>query len=199
MLRRLMRRRFAPFIALGVLALAVIGAAVIMGFSLAALLGTATANQTTITPPTGGAIAWTPQGKPTGIYGETDAGNRSQCTIIEEEWSAITMVAQPKTGYTFASWTGACFGTRPGGNFSVNPNNASMCSIMHRTAPTTVSATFAHPLFRKLNSGLNSNGGGTVTGFPNNATCGQECTLDVAFSSVVTLTATPATGAQFDR
>src|SRR5438046_4803561 len=89
------------------------------------------------------------------------------------------LVATPVTGVMFAVWSGACICT-------------CVCGVT-MDAVKSPSAT----LFRSLTVTLAGGGGGTVMSSPAGITCGATCTAAFSRGAVVTLTATPLTGAMF--
>ena len=113
---------------------------------------------------------------PTGI----DCG--STCSASYAENTVVTLTASPATGSTLTGWSGAgCSGT-------------GTCTVT-LTQAETVTATFDVPAVQhSLTVNLQGNGSGTVTSAPTGIDCGSTCSASYAENTVVTLTATPATG-----
>ena len=96
----------------------------------------------------------------------------------------MTLTATPAAGSTFEGWTGGgCAGT-------------GTCTVT-LTANTTVFARFAIPRFT-LAVTREGTGSGTVTSSPAGIDCGAACSATYDSGTVVTLTATPATGSTFE-
>ncbi|MDY0013038.1 MAG: InlB B-repeat-containing protein [Rhodocyclaceae bacterium] len=99
----------------------------------------------------------------------------------------VTLTAAASPGYTFTGWGGACSGT---GNCTVTMD-----------AAKNVTATFAlNPTLYTLSVGKSSQAGGTVTSSPTGISCGTGCasaSSSYTAGTVVTLTATPASGYSF--
>jgi hypothetical protein len=93
----------------------------------------------------------------------------------------VTLTATPASGSTFGGWSGGgCTGQ-------------STCSVT-MTQARTVTATFDLATFT-LTVVRSGAGSGTVTGTGIN--CGLTCTASYPFNTMVTLTATPASGSTF--
>ena len=103
------------------------------------------------------------------------------CTTMVDHGTVVNLTAAAGSGSTFAGWGGSCVGT-------------GACSLTV-TADTTVSAGFT------ANNGLMvtraGNGSGTVTSSPAGINCGADCGEAYPPGTIVTLTATPATGSTF--
>jgi len=96
----------------------------------------------------------------------------------------VTLTATPASGSTFEGWTGGgCAGTGP-------------CTVT-LTASTTVFARLAVPRV-SLTVTREGTGSGTVTSSPAGIDCGAVCSASYESGTVVTLTATPATGSTFE-
>lgn len=96
--------------------------------------------------------------------------------------TAVTLKAIPSAGSAFVGWSGACTGT------------ASTCSVS-MSAAKTVTASFK--LLPKYTLTVLKSGSGTITSSPVGISCGTDCTENYTDSTVVTLTAAPATGYMF--
>jgi uncharacterized repeat protein (TIGR02543 family) len=97
--------------------------------------------------------------------------------------TVVTLTATPATGSVFDGWSGDCTGTDP-------------CNVTMDQA-RSVTATFSVANF-DLTVSLSGAGTGTVTSSPAGIDCGSDCSESYPFNTVVTLTATPATGSVFD-
>jgi hypothetical protein len=92
----------------------------------------------------------------------------------------VTLTAMPAMGSTFTGWGGACSG-------------AAACMVTMDMA-RSVTATFTLQTFT-VTATKAGNGTGTVSGGMIN--CGTTCAETVNYNTMVTLTATPATGSTF--
>jgi hypothetical protein len=97
--------------------------------------------------------------------------------------TSVTLTATPATGSVFDGWSGACTGT---GSCVVTMDQA-----------RSVTATFSVATF-ELTVIVDGAGSGTVTSSPAGIDCGSDCTETYNYNTMVTLTATPATGSVFD-
>ena len=131
----------------------------------------------TLTVATAGAGSGSVTSDPAGITCPTT------CTHDYEEGVSVVLTATPDGQSTFTGWTGACSGT------------SSTCEVAVAAA-ASVTATFAKRTFL-LMAVPNSGSGGTVTSDPGGITCGSHCGESFEAGTVVTLTATPASGYQF--
>ena len=95
----------------------------------------------------------------------------------------VTLTAAPATGSNFTGWSGDCTGT---GSCVVTMDQA-----------RSVTATFTLQTFT-LSVSLAGAGSGTVTSSPAGINCPGDCSEDYDYNTMVTLTATPATGSLFD-
>ena len=92
----------------------------------------------------------------------------------------VALTATPANDSTFTGWSGACTGT------------LTQCKVS-MTGTRSVTATFAYTLnVTKIGSG-----NGRVTSSPAGIDCGATCSHSFAASTLVTLTATPASGSTF--
>lgn len=111
---------------------------------------------------------------PTGINcGDT-------CSAVYDVGTTINLTATPNADSTFAGWSGACTGN-------------GTCSFTMESA-RLVSATFT---LRSYALSVTRTGRGTVTSDIGGIFCGAACTATLTAGSVVVLTATPESGAQF--
>ncbi|MER2562694.1 MAG: hypothetical protein ABTQ32_18350 [Myxococcaceae bacterium] len=94
----------------------------------------------------------------------------------------ITLTAASDQTSSFAGWSGACTGT-----------NACVVDV---TSATTVTATFTRST-APLTVAKAGTGAGTVTSSPAGLSCGATCVSSFDLGSVVTLTASPASGSTF--
>lgn len=122
----------------------------------------------------GGTGAGTVTSSPAGI----DCG--ATCVASFAADTLVTLTATPAGSSSFAGWTGACDGTDP--------------CVVTMDAAKTVTATFdgvSYPLT------VTKTGNGTVLSNPAGIDCGTACVANFAPDTVVTLTATPASGSTF--
>jgi hypothetical protein len=106
------------------------------------------------------------------------------CSHRYAHGTLVTLTATPATGSTFDGWSGGgCSGV---GNCNVATN-----------ADTTVTATFSLAP-ETLDVAKSGAGSGSVTSAPSGISCGTTCSHAYAYGTVVTLTATPASGSSFD-
>jgi hypothetical protein len=105
------------------------------------------------------------------------------CSHSYTSGTVVTLTASPASGSTFAGWSGACSGT--GG-----------CTVTMDQA-RSVTATFnVLPSFA-LNVSKSGTGSGTITSSPSGIDCGATCSHSYTSGTVVTLTASPASGSTF--
>ncbi|MDD5559066.1 choice-of-anchor tandem repeat GloVer-containing protein [Candidatus Methylomirabilis sp.] len=104
------------------------------------------------------------------------------CATTFANGATVTLTATPATGSTFAGWSGACTGT-------------GACSVT-LDAAKSVTATF-NVLSFTLTVTKTGTGSGTVTSSPAGISCGTDCSEAYTSGTLVTLTATPATGSTF--
>ncbi len=97
--------------------------------------------------------------------------------------TAVTLVANPAAGSTFAGWSGACTGV-------------GACSVT-MDAARSVTATFATVNTVLLSVAKNGTGFGTVSSAPAGIACGASCSASYAEGTLVSLTAIPTVGSTF--
>jgi hypothetical protein len=145
---------------------------------------TATWNLTTV------ALTVDKQGNGSGTVSSAPAGINcgSTCNTTFNYNTSVTLSATPTAGSVFSGWSGGS-------------GNATACSgtgscIVPLTQASMVTATFAltTPTLTAAKAG---NGSGTVTSGSGGINCGQDCTENPNFGSVVTLTAVATTGSTF--
>lgn len=131
------------------------------------------------------ALTVTKTGAGTGTLVSSPAGIDCGATCSANyDWNtAVTLTATPATGATFEGWSGACTGT------------GATCTVTLDQVQN-VSADFA-PTFKPLSLSKAGSGVGTVTSSPAGIDCGAACSADFATGTIITLTATPATGSTF--
>lgn len=109
---------------------------------------------------------------PTGI----DCGG--DCSNDYPNGTDVTLTASPDSGSVFAGWTGACFGTEPTCDLTMNHHRA-------------VTATFEpEGLTYTLIVSTDGSGGGVVTSNPAGINCGGDCSEPFLSGTSVELTAT---------
>jgi hypothetical protein len=104
--------------------------------------------------------------------------------------TTVTLTATPASGGTFAGWSGpACRVTITGA-----------CAVTSMATPQTVSATFTAATVlpqEGLSVSLAGTGTGSVSSSPTGIACPGTCGASFSQGTVVTLTASPASGATF--
>jgi hypothetical protein len=105
----------------------------------------------------------------------------ADCSELYNYGTVVTVAPLAASNSLFTGWGGACSGT-------------GSC-VVTMTAARSVTATFtAAPTLSVAKVG---NGSGTVTSSPSGINCGATCTKNYLAGTVVTLTATAATGTTF--
>lgn len=133
--------------------------------------------QAALTVMLGGNGSGTVSSSPAGI----DCG--ADCTEEFPQGSGVTLTATASAGSFFVGWSGGgCLGTGP-------------CTVMVNSA-TIVTANFA--IDNSIVVEVTGNGSGIVSSSPAGISCGADCTEQFAANATVVLTASPATGSQFD-
>jgi hypothetical protein len=128
----------------------------------------------TLTVALAGAGSGTVTSSPAGISCGTS------CSAMFAAGTSVTLTATPASGSSFTGWSGACSGT-------------STCTVT-LSAAATVTANFSTTALTVTPAGT---GSGTVTSSPAGISCGTSCSSAFAAGTVVTLTATPASGSSF--
>ena len=105
----------------------------------------------------------------------------SDCTEIYSYGTSVVLTASPSTGSSFSGWTGC------------DTTSGNTCTV-NMTANKSVSAAFTLNQ-HTLTLGKSGNGSGALTG--NGISCGTDCTEICTYGTVVTFTATAATGSTF--
>ncbi|RUQ40391.1 MAG: hypothetical protein EKK69_05595, partial [Candidatus Competibacteraceae bacterium] len=106
----------------------------------------------------------------------------SDCSENYNYGTTVSLNAIPATGYQFSGWSGACTGS-------------ASCTVT-MTAARSVTAVFA-PITYALTTSRAGTGSGTVTSDTGGINCGATCQVNFVAGTVVTLTATPASGSAF--
>ena len=96
----------------------------------------------------------------------------------------VTLSATPAGGSIFSGWSGACSGSDPS------------CQVTMESG-TSVTASFSLP-FHTVTVTREGSGSGTVTSQPPGIDCGDTCSAGFQGGTLVTLTATAASGSVFD-
>jgi len=105
------------------------------------------------------------------------------CSALFTSGTVVTLTAAPAAGSTFAGWSGtAC------GSGAVTMDAARTCTAIFN--PQVVQSHI-------LSIAKAGNGSGTVTSSPAGINCGGTCSASFNSGTLVTLTATPATGTTF--
>ena len=105
-----------------------------------------------------------------------DCGNT--CSEDYLYGTVVTLTPIANTGYSFSGWTGACTGN-------------GVCQVT-MDAAKAVTATFG------LNLTVGREGDGSVTSNPPGIDCGNNCTANYLYGTVVNLTATANAGSRFN-
>jgi uncharacterized repeat protein (TIGR02543 family) len=102
------------------------------------------------------------------------------CMATYASGTAVTLTATPAAGTIFGGWSGAC------------TNAAGPCTVT-MSAAQSVTATFTAVFSLTVATA----GGGSITSSPAGITCGGDCAEDYEINTVVTLSATAASGSIF--
>jgi uncharacterized repeat protein (TIGR02543 family) len=105
----------------------------------------------------------------------------SDCSEPYLNGTPVTLSATPATGYYFSGWSGACTG-------------AGACTVT-MTAARSVTATFT--AIPKYTLTVSRSGSGAVVSDTAGINCGSDCSEPYLSGTVVTLSATPASGYTF--
>ena len=134
-----------------------------------------------LTLATNGAGTGTVTSSPSGI----NCG--ATCAAAYAAGTAVTLTAIPGVGSTFAGWSGGgCAGT---GSCTVTLTSTHLVTASFEVTPTPQVT---------LTAIRGGEGTGTVTSSPAGISCGVTCSATYDAGTVVTLTATPASGSTFD-
>src|SRR3989449_215474 len=120
----------------------------------------------------GGRVSSTPEGI------SCTAGDVGSCTADFLSGTSVTLNAVADDDWEFGSWGGDC------------PGSAQEVTVV-MTSNRSCDVAF-NPLLR-----VTATGGGTVTSSPAGISCSPSCTKDFPLGTVVTLSATPASGRVF--
>jgi mono/diheme cytochrome c family protein len=107
----------------------------------------------------------------------------STCNEVFANGTMLTLMAAPEVGLAFMGWGGACSGTAPDCDVTMD-------------AVKSVTATFAG-IQHTLTVSKAGTGAGTVTSSVGGIDCGSMCAAPYGEGSLVTLTASPAAGSAF--
>ena len=107
----------------------------------------------------------------------------STCQDTFDSGTQVTLTATPDAGATFVGWGGVCSGT-------------ALTCVVTVSAAHGVSATFA-PAVYALSLTLSGTGVGSVSSTPAGVSCGATCSAGFDAPTVVTLSATAASGSAF--
>lgn len=132
------------------------------------------------------ALSVTKSGNGQGTVTSSPAGIScgSDCSESYTSTTSVTLSAAPTAGSSFSGWSGSgCSGT-------------GTCTLLMNTS-TSVTATFTAVPPTTYTLSVTKVGSGTVTSSPAGITCGADCSEPYTNGTVVSLTATPATGYSF--
>src|SRR5688572_17359769 len=134
--------------------------------------------------PNSATLTVTKTGNGSGSVSSNPAGINcgSDCTESMPAGSTVTLTASAATGSLFVGWTGACSGM-------------DTCTVT-LDADKTATANFV--LQNTLMVALAGNGMGIVSSNPPGISCGTDCMEQYAPNTMVTLTASAATGSDFE-
>lgn len=122
---------------------------------------------------------------PAGINCGTD------CSEPYTNNTVVALTATAATGYTFAGWSGT--GCASSVTMSTNRN----CTALFNAQSPAVTQKFTLITNIVKTATTGGTGNGTVTSSPAGINCGSTCSSSYNSGTVVTLTATPATGSTF--
>ncbi len=115
--------------------------------------------------------------------GTTCTASAPACSFPYGCSSNLTLTATPSAGSRFAGWSGGCTGASP------------TCTLTSVTR--SAEAAFELAPSYSLTVTRSGTGAGTVTSRPGGIDCGVSCSTSLAPGTVVTLSATAATGSTF--
>ncbi len=104
----------------------------------------------------------------------------STCSASYSYNTLVTLTATPATGSSFTGWGGDC-----NTSGQVTMTSGKSCTANFTLSNYTLTVTKA------------GTGSGTVTSSPSGINCGSTCSASYSYNTLVTLTATPATGSSF--
>ena len=110
----------------------------------------------------------------------------SACSADFDSGTSVTLTASPTNGANFSQWSGACSGS------------SSTCTVTLDSAQSAT-ATFVTPT-PQVSLSVAITGDGTVNSTPSGIGCpGSACSADFDSGTSVTITASPANGANFSQ
>jgi len=118
-------------------------------------------------------------------YPEGLTCNGNDCSGLYLGGSQVTLNLYPETGLTFTGWGGDCSSCGSNTSCSITMDADKTCTATFNTQTFTLTVTKA------------GTGSGTVTSSPAGINCGTDCSESYNSGTVVTLTATPASGSMF--
>lgn len=110
----------------------------------------------------------------------------ASCTAEYNSDTAVTLTAQPGVDSIFTGWDGACWGLEAECDLTVRADQSVTATFVLKTESFAVSV------------GTDGEGDGTITSDPAGIACGDDCAQEYRAGTVITLTATPDPGSEFD-
>ncbi|HYD42028.1 MAG TPA: glycoside hydrolase family 6 protein [Anaeromyxobacter sp.] len=134
------------------------------------------------------ALSVTKSGTGTGTVTSTPAGINcgGTCSFNYNSGTVVTLTATVSPNVRFDGWSGACAGT------------ATTCTVTMSQARSVGAAFNVITQGYALSVTRSGTGTGTVTSTPSGISCGTTCSFNYNAGTLVTLTATPASGSTFD-